>query len=65
MNNDIDSRNSNITKCVDVLFLVITSVYFLGVLVLAVLNFNPVNLRDLSMPRNYDGQPCINSTLYV
>ncbi len=65
MNNDIASRNNNITKCVDVLFLVWTSVYFVGVLALAILNFNNANLRDLSMPRNYDGKPCLNSTPYV
>ena len=52
MNNDILSKNTDTIKCVDIFYLIITTLFFIGVLVLAIINFNPSQLYNLSMPRN-------------
>lgn len=52
-------------KCVDIVYLIITSLFFFGLLGFAIASFNLQNLNELSMPRNVEGVVCskINSTL--
>ena len=52
-------------KCVDLLYLIITALYFVGLLIFAIILFNPQQLKQLSMPRNSNGNSCSPPTPYL
>lgn len=47
-------------KCVDIFYLIITTLLFIALLVFSIISYDPKNLSDLSMPRDSKGQVCQN-----
>lgn len=47
-------------RCVDLFYLVVTSLFFVGFLGWAIYHFNLEKLNNLSMPTNKDGETCWN-----
>lgn len=45
-------------KCMDPLYLILTSIYFFGVLGLSIYSLNMHKLHELSMPVDSKGHPC-------
>lgn len=58
MHNDKNNKHNKSPYCQDWPFLIITTGLFLALLIFAIINFDPVRLYELSMPRNSMGDVC-------